>query len=281
MSDKFVEEITVGGQPIRLVHDDVPIELVELDERNPRIQYRLQFEARGKELGQVIMGLAEVKQLRKDIEKSGGLRERIILQQNGSGSFKVREGNCRTVCYKSLRVKDPKNPAWKRIPARILPPDVGEKEVAILLSDFHVGGKIRWEAHEKAGHIYHMAEVLQMPEGDIALYLRMSKSTVNRHLHAYKFMTENFLKIDNGKYAGAGEGKWSFFDEFFKRKELRNELKNNPQFGDDFCRWVGEGKLSQPIQVRKMPVIIQQPEARKKIEKGGSFGEAIKVVEAN
>ena len=82
-----------------------------------------------------------------------------------------------------------------------------------------------------------------MSLADIATYLRQSKTTVIRLLDAYSFMTDKFLTIDGGKYANDGERKWSFFDELYRSKELREELKRNPDFGDDFCRWVGDGRL--------------------------------------
>lgn len=39
--DKVVEEMTIAGQKIRLAHEDVPIDQIDLDESNPRIRYRL------------------------------------------------------------------------------------------------------------------------------------------------------------------------------------------------------------------------------------------------
>src|SRR5206468_870194 len=137
-------------------HEDVPLDRVELDERNPRIRYKLRLQADGKKLEEVILALPDVRKLKKDIEKNGGLRERVVVQPNGNGKLKVVEGNCRTVCYQSLNAKSPQDPRWKTMPARRLDKDVDPKAVAILLSDFHVAGKIAWEAHEKAGQIYYM-----------------------------------------------------------------------------------------------------------------------------
>ena len=45
-------------------------------------------------------------------------------------------------------------------------------------TDMHVAGKIQWKAHEKAGQIFRMSRELRMSEGDIATYLRQSKTTV-------------------------------------------------------------------------------------------------------
>lgn len=278
---KLVEETTVAGRRISLVQEDIPLERVELDHDNPRIRYRLRLESSGKKLEELILGLSEVKALRRDIEKNGGLRERIFVQENGNGKFKVREGNCRTVCYRSLHARNRRDPRWNRIPARVLPTDLDERAVAILLSDFHVAGKIKWNAHEKAGQIYYMSEKLGMPLDDICVYLRSSKLTVSRFLHAYRFMADRFLKIDKGKYAKEGERKWSFFDELFKRAELREELKRDPEFADRFCRWVGEARLPQPVDVRKLPEVLKQQDARRKLENGGTFSEALKVLEVH
>src|SRR5437867_8264601 len=100
--DHFVEEVTIGGRSIRLTHEDLPLQDVELDEDNPRIRYRLKLEQNGKPLKDVILGLPEVKALRKDIEKNGGLRERVIVQENGNGKMKVVEGNIRRTLYGDL-----------------------------------------------------------------------------------------------------------------------------------------------------------------------------------
>lgn len=280
METKHVDDVIIGGQTVRMELAEVPIDKIELDRDNPRIRYRLQLEEDGKSLEDVILALPEVKKLRADIEKNGGLRDRPILQANGNGTYKAVEGNCRLVCVESLAQKKPNDPRWKKIPARILPKDVDQRSVAILLSDLHIAGKIQWKAHEKAGQVYHMNKVLRMDAGEIATYLRASKTTVLRLLAAYEMMVEKFLKIDDGKYATAGERKWSFFDEFYRSKELRDERKANLEFEDDFCRWVGEGRLPDGADVRVLPSVLRHPEARKKFEKGAPLSEVKKIIEA-
>src|SRR5882672_1337889 len=195
----FAEEVVIRGKTIRLSHQSLPLRDLILDEDNPRIRYRLKLERGSKSLDSVIGDMPEVRALRKDIERNGGLRERIIVQSIGGGKWKTIEGNCRAVCYRSLHKKFPRDQRWKQIPARILPFNVDEKEIAILLSDFHIAGKIQWKAHEKAGQIYHMSQKLGMTHDDIAAYLRASKTTVNRFHQAYRFMIERFLNIDSGK----------------------------------------------------------------------------------
>jgi hypothetical protein len=237
-------------------------------------------------LEQFLKDLPDAPKLRKDIEANGGLRERVILRPVGKGKFKVAEGNRRRVAYGELHDKNPDDERWKTLPARVLPEDVDMKKVAILLADQHVHGKVRWDAHEKAGQIFHMNRILKIPMDEICLVLHASKATVQRILNAYAFMMDRFPSVDRGKYADQGEGKWSFFDEMYRSKELKKHLDDDPEFGDKFCRWVGEGRLNRGAQVRDLPKILGHAEARKVFERGDNepegkaFSDAMKIIEA-
>jgi hypothetical protein len=74
----------------------------------------------------------------KDIEENGGLLEKPFLQPNGNGNYKAKEANRRVLCVSDLRHRYPGNPAWRTVPARILPADLDPKKLAILLADWHV-----------------------------------------------------------------------------------------------------------------------------------------------
>ena len=283
--EKFIEETVIDGKVIRLAHEDVPIERIKLDQRNPRIRYRISLQMADskkpgeKDLEKIIMAVPEVKMLRRSIEQNGGLQEKVILQEDGN-KFKAIEGNCRLTCFRDLHEKNPTEDRWKKIPARILPSDVDPKHIAILLTGFHVEGKIKWEPHEKAGQIYHMRNELGMTQEEIAIHMHASKSTVNRSLQAYEFFVEKFLKTEDGTYIKGGQGKWSYFDEFFKKKELKDELAANPAFGEMFCRWVRTETLPKGADVRLLPAILKHPPARKALEEGTSFVEVSKMIEA-
>jgi hypothetical protein len=261
--DRMLDEIIIGNEKITMPLDDIPIEEIDLDEANPRIRYRHGLNA-DKAIDEVILGIPEVKALRKDISLNGGLRERIIVQKKKDGRNKVIEGNVRATCYRSLHKTEPDDPRWQKIPARILPEDIDEKKIAILLSDMHVAGKIVWDAHEKAGQVYRMVHDLAMTYDDVAIYMRQGKSTVTRFYNAYAFLVETYLPL----YPDKAEGKWSFFDELFRSKPLKEEMKHNPDFGEQFCTWVGEGRLRKGIEVRDLPQILANTQARERFEKG-------------
>ncbi len=277
-----VEEVMVGGQMLRLKHENIPIDQLELDPDNPRIRYRLQHQKPGGEQEQELLGWPDVIRLRKDIEKSGGLRERIIVQWDPrTKKYKVIEGNCRTVSIRHLNSKNPSDQKWQTVIAKVLPPDADRRAVAILLMDFNVVGKIQWKAHEKAAQVYLMHTDLKMTLDEIALYMRTSKTTVQRLLHAHKAMNELFLTMDDGLYEKKGEGAWSFFDELYKSPELRKKMKAEPEFVEDFCRWVGDERLTAGADVRMLPKILKDPVAVKKFTMGPAntaFQDAKKLV---
>jgi len=264
--DKMVEQVTVAGEVIQLRHDSIPIEKLVLDNDNPRIRYRLKLEQNGKSLDDVINAMPEVAALRKDIETNGGLRERIIVQPitagSFKGSFKVVEGNVRVTCISGLHHGNLNDERWKTVPARVLPENVSEKTIAILLSDLHVAGKIEWAAHEKAGQIYHMQK-LGITIEEIAIYLRMNRKTVSRLLHAYSLMTDIFLKMEENKDK---ERKFSYFFQVYGNKRLRNRITDSPGFKKDFCRWVGEGKIPETADLNRLADILDKPSTRKQFE---------------
>ena len=275
------EEVPVAGAVIRLDHALIPIRQLELDPDNPRIRYRLGINP-GTDAKQELLGWRDVILLRKDIERTGGLRERIVVQFDAKTKrYKVREGNCRTVCYSSLHERAPRDRRWQKVPAKVLPQDVDPRAVAILLADWQVIGKIEWKAHEKAAQVSHMHRDLKMPMDDIAMHMRASKTTIQRQLDAHRALTDRFFTVDGGKYAALGEGKWSFFEELFKNKDLRERAKEEPTFVDSFCRWVGEGRLRQGADVRLLPMMLRNEAATTRFMDGeatSAFADAKKLV---
>src|SRR5262249_32437384 len=155
-----------------------------------------------------------VRDLYRQVLINKGLVERIIVRPNGT----VVEGNCRTVVYRKLLQKHPRDPARREIPAPMLPADIGAKDVAILLGEMHVAGKNTWSSFEKAGHVYRLHEEFALTQDEIAQRLRMSKSKVNQLIRAFGVMKNKFLP----KYPGpTSSRKFSYFEELFKKPQLR------------------------------------------------------------
>src|SRR3984957_14427853 len=256
----IVDEITLDGKRVQVQSVDLPLDQVTLDPRNPRIANTAlisiseEGEALQKKLEALLWEDADVRDLYRQVLINQGLVERIIVRQDG----KVVEGNCRTVVYRKLSEKQPAERRWRNIPARLLPADIGDRDVAILLGEMHVAGKNTWTPFEKAGHVYRMHNEFALVQDEIALRLRMSKSKVNQLVRAFDMMKTKYIT----KYPGpASSRKFSYFEELFKKPPLREWMTTTVGAEDLFVDWIGTGKLDQGIQVRELPSIIEDPDA--------------------
>ena len=255
-----IDEITLDGKRVQVQSVDLPLDDVTLDPHNPRIAntFSVALSDEGGALQRKLEALlwedSDVRDLYRQVQINQGLIERIIVRQDG----RVVEGNCRTVVYRKLREKQPLEECWRHIPARILPADIGDRDVAILLGEMHVAGKNTWTPFEKAGHVYRMHNEFALVQDEIALRLRMSKSKVNQLVRAFDMMKTKYIT----KYPGpASSRKFSYFEELFKKPPLREWMTTTVGAEDLFVDWIGTGKLDQGIQVRELPSIIEDPDA--------------------
>ena len=63
--------------------------------------------------------------------------------------------------------------------------DLTEENVAVLLADMHVAGKIRWDAFEQAKHIYDLYKIYGKTYDWLGSHLRLSKSKITEMIEAY------------------------------------------------------------------------------------------------
>lgn len=270
-----VDEITLDGKKVRVRNALIPVHAVHLDPANPRIANTFAvLTGSGPASEQRIEALLwedpDVRDLSRQIEINGGLIERIIITEDG----RAIEGNCRTVCYRKLHQKHPKDARWRTIPARLLPPQIGAKDIAILLGEMHVAGKNTWSPFEKAGHVYRMHRDFSLTQDEIAQRLRMSKSKVNQLVRAFDVMKNKFLP----RFPGHGNiRKFSYFEELYKNPALRDWLDRNSEAEDTFVEWVGKEKIAQGVHVRVLPAILKNDRAVAALTKHG-FGAAERII---
>lgn len=255
-----VDEITLDGKRVQVQSIDLPLDAVMLDPNNPRIANTVsiavseQGEALQKRLETLLWDDSDVRDLYRQVLINQGLVERIIVRPDG----RVVEGNCRTVVYRKLRERQPTEARWRTIPARVLPADIADRDVAILLGEMHVAGKNTWTPFEKAGHVYRLHNDFALVQDEIAVRLRMSKSKVNQLIRAFDMMKNQYLP----KYPGpASSRKFSYFEELFKKPPLRDWILANQNNEKQFIDWIGTGKLDQGAQVRDLPSILEDEQA--------------------
>ena len=273
----LIDEITLDQRRVTVRGIDMPLDEVKLDPTNPRLANTVAVSAfgQGEELQRQLTNLlwedSDVRALYQSVLANRGLVERIIVRHDGV----VAEGNCRTVVYNKLAANYPDDPTWKRIPARVLPDDITERQVAVLLGELHVGGKNKWSAFEKAGHIYKLASNFGLTQDEIAKLLKTSKTAVNHSTRAFAAMKEKYLLNFPGTTAVR---KFSYFLELYKQPELRDWVNHDDRALDDFVQWVGLSKISKGSDVRELTEIVRNESALEAFRQQG-YEAARKVLE--
>jgi hypothetical protein len=257
------ETLTIDGTAIPIEHRRMPLADVCLDPSNPRIQHAVKRVSgdgviSAEALLKVILESPGVSELFKLIRDNGGLHDPIFVRPDG----RVIEGNCRAASFLKLHSIAPKDSRWLTIPA-VFVPKISDRQIAILQGQYHIAGKNKWLAYEKAGHLHHMRTKLGMGEKAIGRAFGMHESEVIKNLQSYEVMTQKLLpKVKSGN----GLDKWSFVQELFKRKDLE-EYRAKPANIDEFVSLVLDKKLKQGADVRKLGTILKHPNAVKALKK--------------
>lgn len=257
---ELIDEITLDQRRVVVRCIDLPLSQVKLDPTNPRVANTVVVNSYGegehlqRELANLLWEDPDVRALYQSVHANRGLVERIIVRHDGV----VAEGNCRTVVYNRLASKHQNDSTWKRIPARVLPENITERQVAVLLGELHVGGKNKWSAFEKAGHIYKLEHDFGLTQEEIARLLKTSKTAVNHSSRAFAAMKEKYLPQFPGT---AAVHKFSYFLELFKQPALRDWIGSDRQALDDFVQWVGMNKVARGADVRELTEIIKSSAA--------------------
>ena len=274
---EHIDEITLGGERIQVRGKDLPLSAVMLDPQNPRVANTVALGSFGNgqklqdRLTELLWDDSDVRSLYQSVLQNKGLVERIIVRHDGV----VAEGNCRTVVYRKLAENHRDDPTWRNIPARVLPEHITNKQVALLLSELHVGGKNQWSPFEKAGHIYKMIHEFAITQEEIAKLLKTSKSVVNHNNRAFTAMRERYLEAFPGP---AAVRKFSYFLELYKQPELREWVSTDALGLDDFVQWVGRNKISRGADVRELRDIVKNEGALKAFREQG-YDAARKILE--
>lgn len=243
-----------------------PVEKLKLDPQNPRLGYLLRQHkkaptANDKELHRVVWDMDQVKALCQSVFQNGGLLEDPVIRVDGT----VVEGNCRTVVLRELKKKYPEDERFSRVYVRVLPPDVTEEQISLLLGELHIAGKIAWRAFDQAEYVWKMNKTYGKTYDFLSTHLRWSRSKLAQKIGAYEETKAYLERTGDAK----GINRFSHFEEFMAKKDLRDLRESDPEFMNEFGRWVAHDKLPESKDVRDLPAILQNEEAKRTFEKEG------------
>ncbi len=245
---------------------------LKLDPLNQRISYKIKLKgivATDKELDSMLWGMDSVKELYGSIYQNGGLIDDPIIRKDNI----VVEGNCRTVALRQLHKKYPKDPRFSKLYVQVLPENVTDEQITILIGELHIAGKIQWKAYEQAEYVWKMNKLYGKSYDFLANHLRWSRSKLAQKISAYHETKEYLQRTGDS----AGINRYSFFEEFMKKGELRERREQESGFMQTFGSWIHEKKILESKDVRVLPEILSIPEAYKKFIESG-IEEARKVI---
>lgn len=259
------QAVRLGNRDFELERTRVPVEFLQLDPSNQRLSYllrRVGAAGTDQELHDLLWKDDQVKNLFASIFQNGGLIQDPIVRRDGT----VVEGNCRTVSLRELRKKYPNDPRWEQVFVQFLPDEVTDEQLTMLLGELHIAGRIEWGAFEQAEYVWKMNKVFGKTYDYLAAHLRWSRSKLAQKIAAYE-ETRTYLAESSDLSAVQ---RFSHFEEFMRKAELRDRRDRDPEFMSRFRSWVKDGKFPDAKDVRDLPAILENPEASQAFEKDGA-----------
>jgi hypothetical protein len=255
--------VNLDGIPTKIQRIKVPLSKLILDIENPRIQYFLDTSL-NKDITQdkVKFALAEgndqYDKLKEHIETNGGIYDPIWITPKDN-YYIVIEGNTRAYIYEELSEKYINDIKWKVIDSYILPKMVDRNVINFIRLEKHLFGQTPWAAYEKARELYRLNINEDYPISRLERLTKLSANEIRNSIQAFKDMEEQYLKKFNKP---SERFKYSYFVEFRKNKELKKLVKEGKVSLMDFCDWVGNGKFKKGEEVRKLAVVLNDPQAK-------------------
>lgn len=266
-SEAKVIQLPLGEANLEIRRELMDPAELRLDPDNPRLTSLLAHRSgqrrkpAQRELQSLLWKLPQVRALAKSIQQNGGLLEDPLARHDGT----LVEGNCRTVALRMLQRENPEDRRFSRLHVRVLPADVTEVQIALLLGDLHIAQKIPWRGYDQAQYVWRMHRKHGASREFLATHLRWSRRKLANKLAAYE-ETQAYAKRTGN--ASAHEH-FALFEELMNRPELRKRRATETDFMQRFGDWIEEGWLTTTRQVRELPAILGDADARSLFEDDG------------
>jgi len=255
----------IQGVQVRLTLIDVDPDQVRLDPTNPRVGFsmkQLDKEQHDDPACTLLLTSQEdTEGLKRSIVLSEGVQEPIYLRFDRT----VAEGNRRVVAMRAAKEEFPDNPRFQTMPAWVIPDGTPEHVVQDLLNEIHLGSVRGWAPYEKALQMRALLNSGLIDE-EVAERYRMTPAEVRQQVEAANMMDRLYFPITANPTDAEHRAKFSYFLEFLKNGRLRTQADVNPDLQERFARWVRDGRINTGARVRRLPKILDTPEALRLLE---------------
>jgi hypothetical protein len=266
MTARYVRN--VQGKPVGLTLIEVDPDGVRLDPTNPRVGFsmrQLTEEERGDPACTLLLTSQEdTEGLKRSIILSNGVQEPIYVRAD----YTVAEGNRRVVAMRAAKEELNGDPRFHTMPAWLIDDGTPEAVIQDLLNEIHLGSVRGWAPYEKA---LQMRSLMQngLTHEEIGERYRMTSMDVRQHIEAANMMDRLYFPITADPTDAEHRSKFSYFLEFLRSTRLRKQTETLRDLPERFAQWVRDGRISTGAAVRRLPKVVDQPEAMQLLEVEG------------
>jgi hypothetical protein len=271
-----------------MIVETIPIDKIELDERNPRIAHTLEAIEAGARQDFIGLSLGQASPededrhggttytaLKASIRQNHGVITPIIVSPKNDGTYLVIEGNTRVAIYRELTEQGPPE-EWLTIPA-IVQQLTEQGEHAIRLQA-HLVGPRPWRPYAKAKYLHDLYVNQKLSISEIVDFCggTARKREIEQYIDAYRDMHTHYMPlVANGT---PDYTRFSSFVELQKKPGLKQAIARAGFTLDDFAKWVDDGKIAMQENVRNLDRILGNADAKREFL-AHDTREAIKVLE--
>ena len=262
-------------------------ERIDFDEGNPRIKValekygdkinddRIRFALRT--ATEASPSTSSFRSLKDSIRASGGISVPIVVRPQ-NGRYLCVDGNTRLAIYHELE-KEGAPGEWTAINSLVLE-DPTQAEVETIRVTAHLVGARDWPAYEKARYLHYLRNVEFMGYDELIALCGGNKATIARQIDAYHDMNEFYRDVNTDDAFKVD--RFSGFVEL-QKSGIKQAIYDSDFDLNDFGKWIRDGQIYRLADVRKLPMVLADKEARDKFVNGGirSIETAINIAEKN
>ena len=261
------------------------VEEISFDTDNPRIKMalekygdqlnaeRIHFALRSASDGE--RGTSSYSSLRDSIFARGGVIFPITAIYKDD-RYVCIDGNTRLAIYKQF-LKENVEGTWSEIKAIVLD-DADQRDIETIRVSAHLVGSREWPAYEKARYLHYLRYSEFMDYSEMIALCGGNKRDIERQIDAYHDMNEYYRNVVDD--TAFHIDRFSGFVEL-QRPRIKDAILEAGLEFKDFGEWIRDGKIYRLENVRDLPRVLRDDEAKETFLTGGprSIEAAVKLLD--
>ena len=265
----------------------IPTQQIDFDRENPRIkvalekygdkldEQRIRFALRTATEGSA--SASSYRSLKDSVRAARGISVPIVVWPN-NGRFVCVDGNTRLTIYHELH-EEGASGDWAAINCLVLK-DPTERDIETIRVTAHLVGAREWPAYEKARYLHYLRNVEFMDYDEMIARCGGNKTAITQQIDAYHDMNEFYRDVNSDDAFKVD--RFSGFVEL-QKSGVKDAIFTAGLDLHDFGQWIRDGQIYRLADVRKLPRVLADDEAKDTFVTGGfdSIEGAIAVAEVN